>query len=92
MAKKPTRRRNIAIPAPASQSESVSIREISNGYIIERSGTRRGKYYSHQEYSAGRPVITAAAPPRPTKGPPQKPRRSRSAASHREVGYLTQGD
>lgn len=60
--KQSSRSNQIAVAAPHGQSESVSIREISNGYIIERSEVKRGRYVSHQEYSAGRPVIMAAAP------------------------------
>ena len=93
MAKRKSRRRSneIAVPAPHSQSESVSIREISNGYIIERSGMKRGKYFSHQEYSAGRPVISAAAP-RPAKAMAAPRTKTRPRSEHREVGYLRQAD
>lgn len=82
----------IAVPAPHGQSESVSIREISNGYIIARSGVKRGKYFEHQEYSAGRPVIHAAAPAA-AKGRTEAPRtKTRPRSEHREVGYLRQAD
>lgn len=93
MAKRKSRRRSndIAVPAPQSQAESVSIREISNGYIIERSGVKRGKYFSHQEYSAGRPVIHAAAP-KPSKTTPAPRTKTRPRSEHREVGYLKQAD
>lgn len=94
MAKRKSRRRSneIAVPTPHSQSESVSIREISNGYIIARSGVKRGKYFEHQEYSAGRPVIHAAAPATP-KGRSEAPRtKTRPRSEHREVGYLRQAD
>lgn len=93
MAKR-TRRRStsqISVSAPASQSESVSIRQISNGYIIERSGVKRGKYVTHQEFSAGRPVISAATPP-PAKSAPAPRTKTRPRSEHREVGYLTQRD
>lgn len=75
MAKRPKRngrtRGAVGIPAPHGESESVRIRKISNGYLITRSGMKRGKYVEHEEFSAGRPVITAqvAKPARATARP-----------------------
>ena len=94
MAKRKSRRRSneIAVPTPHSQSESVSIREIINGYIIERSGVRRGKYFSHQEYSAGRPVISASAPGPKSQAAMAPRTKTRPRSEHREVGYLRQTD
>jgi hypothetical protein len=93
MAKRKNRRRSneIAVRAPQSQNESLSVRQISNGFIIERSGVKRGRYFSHQEYSAGRPVISAAAP-RPAKVVPAPRTKTRPRSEHREVGYLRQTD
>lgn len=94
MAKRTKRRSTggaIAVQAPHSQSESVSIRQIKNGYIIERSGVKRGKYHSEQEYSPGRPVISAAAPPARKAAPSRATSRPRTEHP-REVGYLRQTD
>ena len=55
------------ISAPSTDSESVRIRKITNGYIVAREGTKRGKYFSHEEYSAEKPMISTAAP-KPAKG------------------------
>lgn len=70
-----SRGRSIAVPAPAQESESVRIRKISNGYLISRSGTRRGKYFEHEEYSPGKPVVTAQVvrPPKAAARPRQHP-------------------
>ena len=73
----------IAVPAPAGPSESVQIRKISNGYLITRSGTRRGKYFSEDEYSAGRPVISGCAQAPRAKAPGRT--RSRPAGSGRLI-------
>lgn len=89
MAKRKSRSgsRSIAVPAPPNQQESVSIRRIANGYLISRSGTRRGKYFTHEEYSAGRPVVSAAVPKPAAKSPAAaRARQPRSAGN--EVGYL----
>jgi hypothetical protein len=86
MSKRRSRGTSIGVPAPADERESVSIRKIANGYLIEKSGTKRGKYYSHTEYSPGRPMIAAAAPrPAKTAAPKAKARRP---SGHREMGYL----
>ena len=94
MAKRKSRRRSneIAVPAPNSQNESLSVRQISNGFIIERSGVKRGKYFSHQEYSAGRPVISAAAPGPKSQAATAPRTKTRPRSEHREVGYLRQAD
>lgn len=90
--RKRNRSNQIAVPAPQSQSESVSIRQISNGFIIERSGVKRGKYVTHQEYSAGRPVVSAAAPPESKSPAPARAQARPRNVAPREVGYLTQKD
>lgn len=90
MAGKRKRRRSnsIAVPAPPSESESVSISKISNGYLISKSGTKRGKYFTHTEFSAGRPVIAAAGVPAKGKAKPAAKPKSRKPVAHREVGFL----
>lgn len=80
----------IAVPAPPNESESIRVSKITNGYLIAKSGTKRGRYFEHVEYSAGRPVVSAAGVP--TKG--AAPRKAKPKASRkrshvdREVGYL----
>lgn len=82
--KRSTGGRNMAVPAPSDERESISVRKIANGYLIERSGVKRGKYCSHTEYSPGRPVI-AASKPTPAKAPASK---RTTRIPHGEVGYL----
>jgi hypothetical protein len=55
----------IPVPARSDESESLRIRPISNGYLITRSGQKRGKYFEHEEYSASKPVVTATVPSKP---------------------------
>jgi hypothetical protein len=52
---------------PSDQGESVRIRKISNGYLISREGVKRGKYFTHEEFSPTKPVITAGAPAKPSR-------------------------
>lgn len=89
MAKRKTRRGGsgqIAVPSPTNQQESVSIRKIKNGYLISRSGSRRGKYFTEDEFSPGRPAVMASIPkPTPAKAPA---RRRQSRAASNEVGHL----
>jgi hypothetical protein len=47
--------------------ESLRIRSISNGYIIAREGVKKGKYFSAEEYSPEKPVLTASIE-KPIKG------------------------
>lgn len=63
---------NIAVPS--SDSESLRIRPISNGFIVARSGSRGGKYFDTEEYCAEKPDITVGASPAASKAP----RRGRS--------------
>jgi len=71
MASKPKRKRRstgagtVAIAAPRGDHESIRMREIKNGWIITREGARRGKYFSEDEFSATKPVITAGPPIKP---------------------------
>lgn len=70
MAKRPTKRnasRPVSVSAPHGESETLRIRQISNGYLICRSGTKRGKYFDHEEFSPSKPVITASAPAKPER-------------------------
>ena len=78
---------NIAVPAPPTESESVRISKISNGYLIEKSGMKRGKYFTHQEYSPGRPVISANVPVEP-KTSRRAPAKHAGPIPLREVGFL----
>lgn len=84
--KRSTGGRNMAVPAPSDERESISVRKIANGYLIERSGVKRGKYCSHTEYSPGRPVIAASKPIRAVGKAPSSKRTAR--IPHGEVGYL----
>jgi hypothetical protein len=52
--------RSVSIAPPVGDNESVRIRQISNGYLISREGSKRGKYYQHEEYSPSKPQISAA--------------------------------
>ena len=58
MAKRSSRLSPMAMPS--DDRESVTIRKITNGFLIERSGTRKGEYYSEQEYSPSKPQLLAA--------------------------------
>jgi hypothetical protein len=72
--------------APTDQRETVSISKIENGYLIEKSGVKHGKYYSHREFSPGKPSVVASVP----KPEPQTKRKSapRKPVALREVGFL----
>ena len=73
--------------APSGQSESVTIRQIKNGYLICKSGAVRGKYKSVEEFSPHKPVISASvATERPRAA--ERERRSPKPAGPREVGFL----
>lgn len=68
MSKRPAKRkstRSIEVAAPRGDSETLRIRQISNGYLIIRDGSKRGKYFNHEEFSPTRPVITASTPVKP---------------------------
>ncbi|ACI52214.1 hypothetical protein Gdia_2469 [Gluconacetobacter diazotrophicus PA1 5] len=69
MASRTTKPRAVFGSAPSSDSESVRIRKISNGYLIARSGTKRGQYFEHEEFSPTKPTITATAPAKPRSRP-----------------------
>lgn len=88
--KRRTRSNDIAVPAPAGgkSSESISVRAIKNGYLISKSGVKRGKYFEETEYSAGRPVIAATGVPSKGQAKPPGKHKAPKAVSHREVGYL----
>jgi hypothetical protein len=57
-AKKPQRVMN-AVTMPSSDTESLRIRKIKNGWIISRSGTNAGKYFDEDEFTAKRPKLSA---------------------------------
>lgn len=71
MAAKPKRKKarrrsagEVSVAPPHGESETLRIRQISNGYVISRSGMKRGKYVEHEEYSQTKPIITAGVPKR----------------------------
>lgn len=74
-----------AVPSSPSDSESVRIRPIANGYIIAREGVRRGKYFTHEEFSPTKPVITAGAP---AKSVPKAAPRKSTPRGHIRPGSL----
>lgn len=84
----------IAVPAPSNNSESVRISRIKNGYLIEKSGVKRGKYVSQTEYSPGKPVIAASVPTAKAEkraAAPHAPRAPGKPVALREVGFLRNG-
>ena len=68
----------VSVSSPNSDSESVRIRKISNGYLILREGAKRGKYFSHEEFSAQRPQILAAPASAARKAVPKSEHGGRS--------------
>lgn len=55
MARKPAQPRP-AMPTPKENS-SVSIRKISNGYVVRSSGeTKEGRYFEKEVYSQTNPI------------------------------------
>lgn len=52
--------RSKGVSCSPSENESVSIRKIDNGYIVNRSSYGRGDYKSFETYCPTRPEITAA--------------------------------
>lgn len=55
-----SRRKSNAMPSAMSPDETVSVRKISNGYIVSRSGMK-GKQYVHTEtFSEEKPVLEIA--------------------------------
>jgi hypothetical protein len=63
-AKKATTRRRstganpIGVEMPRD-SESLRIRQIKNGWLINRSGSRKGKWFDEDEFTAQKPVLKA---------------------------------
>jgi hypothetical protein len=49
---------------PSDERESLSVRKIDNGWLIERSGSRKGKWFNSTEFSADKPSLVAS----PVKG------------------------
>lgn len=60
-------KRSMSIAVPTSDSESLRIRPISNGFIVSRSGSRGGKYFDTEEYCAEKPDITVGGKPAASK-------------------------
>lgn len=55
-----TTKAEIAVPVGRRESENVSIRQIENGYLLERSGCdAKGNYKSTTTYCAEKPKIMA---------------------------------
>lgn len=44
-----------AVPAPTA-AVSISIRKITNGYVVTKSGQSRGKYFQKETFSATNPL------------------------------------
>jgi len=61
------------VTVPSSDNESLSIRSIKNGFLISRSGSRKGKYFSEDEYSPGKPVVTASVAKEAKPGSARRP-------------------
>lgn len=76
MAKRPS-----TPPAGRSDSESVRIRKIRNGYVTTRIGTREGKFFKTEEYSRKQPMVETKVAAKPA---------ARAPAGN-EVGYLNRG-
>lgn len=68
-------------PAGRSDSESVRIRKIRNGYVTTRMGTKDGKFFKDEQYSRRQPVLETKAAAKPAARP----------AAGNEVGYLNRG-
>lgn len=49
---------DVAIPAPARERMSISVRRIANGYVVNQSGVdRKGNYVEHERFTPSRPKI-----------------------------------
>ncbi len=46
------------VAPPASDQVNMSIRKISNGYLVSQSGYKAGKYVSRETYTPRKPQIT----------------------------------
>lgn len=89
MAKKTRHSRSVPVAiAPTDERETVSISKIKNGYLIEKSGSKRGKWYSHREYSATKPVVAATVAKEPAAKSHRHARAPRAPVPMREVGFL----
>ena len=75
--------------APSDQRETVSITKIKNGYLVEKSGVKRGKYFSEKEFSPTKPVVSAMVPKgAPVSAARRSPARRPRPVPIREVGFL----
>jgi hypothetical protein len=48
-------------PGPANRM-SLSVRQIKNGYLVNKHGSKDGKYFDEEFYTPNAPQITAATP------------------------------
>lgn len=89
MAKKRAKRRSApnTVPVP-SNGTNVSVRQIKNGFLIERSGMKGRKYVSETEFSPGRPTISANVPAAPKANKPRAAAKHSGPVPLREVGFL----
>lgn len=64
MARAPSGRKGgtLSVAVPESDRESLNIEKIKNGFLLTRSGSRNGKYFSEREFSSTKPVISAGVP------------------------------
>lgn len=46
----------VAAPISEKDHESVRIEKIKNGYLVSRSGSRKGSYFEEREYSSTDPL------------------------------------
>jgi hypothetical protein len=45
------------LAAPTEERETVTMRKISNGFLVTHSSTRNGKYTETERFEAKRPVL-----------------------------------
>lgn len=59
MAKKRKRTQTAEVGVPMSRNEHhhMSIRKISNGYLVSQSGYKGDKHYDHETYHPKRPKV-----------------------------------
>lgn len=63
MARKPTKRKTkaktskTAVATPVDTNKTISIRKISNGWIVNTSWSTKMKYHSVDKFSSTKPVI-----------------------------------
>ena len=71
-----------AIPMPSTQSETVHIRKIDNGYIVSRDGMdKKGNYKQSEVFSPTKPDVIIGTEPKPRRAP-SPPNALMAAAAH----------